>query len=199
MEGKMKIIHYGFMLSLLGVIACDPLTVAFGGAAIVGTTAVRNEKGVIGSLSDGKLQTHINQHLYVKDRNIFDRTELCVKHGMVGVIGYFNNETQRVKAMALVKEVADARDVFDETKVQPKPTAREYFSDSNITSRIKSALALDSNVQSLNYDVTTVKGIVYICGTAHSKFERDVVLHNARVTSGVKQVLAYVRLAKQNN
>ncbi|MDR3155891.1 MAG: BON domain-containing protein [Holosporaceae bacterium] len=193
----MKIIHCGLVLALLSTAACDPVTITIGGAAIAGTTAICNEKGIVGSLADGKLQTKINHHVYCKDEDIFDRMELCVKHGMVVVTGYFKNEEQRRRAMALVKEVTDDCAVFDETKVRGKPTAREYFVDSNITSRIKSALAFDGNVQSFNYDITTVNGIVYVCGTAHSKFERDVVLHSARVTSDVKQVVAYIKLVKK--
>ncbi|MDR1334978.1 MAG: BON domain-containing protein [Holosporaceae bacterium] len=194
----MEIIKNSFVLSLLAVTACDPVTIVIGGAAIAGTAAVRNEKGIVGSLSDGKLQTAINHHISCEDPNIFDRVELCLKHGTVVVIGCFKDERQRRRAVELVKEVTDNHNVvFDETSVQKKPSAQECFVDSNITARIKSSLAFDSNVHSLNYDVTTSRGVVYICGTAQSKFERDVVLHNARVTSDVKRVVAYIFLVKK--
>jgi osmotically-inducible protein OsmY len=192
----MKVIHVFTMVSLLFCTACDPVTLAFGGVAAAGTTSVCNQEGISGSVSDTELQTKVNHALFSKDRVLFDKVEFSVKHGMVVVIGCMDNDFQRDRAMQIVRGVKGACEVFDETKVQPAPTASETASDSGITSRIKSSLMFDGNVSSMNYDVTTVKGVVYICGTAQSKYERDVVLNHARTTSGVKRVVAYVKLNK---
>jgi osmotically-inducible protein OsmY len=179
--------------------ACDPVTWIFGGTAIAGTTAVRNQKGISGSISDTELQTKINHALFTKDRDLFDKIELSIKHGIVVVIGYVDNESQREKAMEIVKGVKGYEEVFNEIQLQTMPNASDVALDASITSRIKSALLFDGNVSSLNYDITTVKGIVYICGTAQSKYERDVVLNHLRTTSGVKKVVAYVKLHKNGN
>lgn len=181
-------------LPLLLCSACDPVTWMFGGAAVVGTTAVRNDNGVIGSISDTELQAKINAKLMNEDKDLFDRVELCVKHGMVVVIGYMDDESQCQRAIQIVRSVGGWREVFDETKVQEAPKAKDLVVDSSITSRIKSSLTFDGNVQSLNYDVTTVKGVVYICGTAQNKYERDIVLNYARTTSGVEKVVCYVKI-----
>ena len=191
---KMKAEYIIATLPLLLCSACDPVTLAFGGAAVVGTTAVRNDNGVIGSISDTELQAKINAKLMNEDKDLFDKVELCVKHGMVVVIGYMDDESQCQRTIQIVKSVSGWREVFDETKVQEAPRAKDLFADSSITSRIKSSLTFDGNVQSLNYDVTTVKGVVYICGTAQSKYERDIVLNHARTTSGVEKVVCYVKI-----
>ncbi|GHU10670.1 hypothetical protein FACS189449_00550 [Alphaproteobacteria bacterium] len=184
--------------SLLFVTACDPVTWIVGGTVVVGTTAVRNQGGISGSLSDNEIQAKINYKLLNKNKDILDRVELCVKHGMVVVIGYMRNEAQCVEAMELIRSIEGIGEVFDETKVQSAPTGKNLAIDSSITSRIKSSLAFDGNVQSLNYDITTVKGVVYICGTAQSSYERDVVLNHARTTSGVEKVVAYVKINERN-
>ncbi|GHU19084.1 hypothetical protein FACS189472_08370 [Alphaproteobacteria bacterium] len=184
--------------SLLFITACDPVTWIVGGSAIAGTTAVRNQGGLSGSLSDSEIQTKINYKLFNKNKDILDRVELSVKHGMVVVIGYMKNEGQRKEAMRLIRSIKGIGEVFDETKVQTAPTGKDLAIDSSITSRIKSSLTFDSNVQSLNYDITTVKGVVYVCGTAQSIFERDVVLNHARATSGVVKVVAYVKINQKN-
>ncbi len=181
-------------LPLLLCSACDPVTLAFGGAAVVGTTAVRNDNGVIGSISDTELQAKINAQLMNKDKDLFDRVELSVKHGMVVVIGYMDDASQCQRAIQIVRSVSGWKEVFDETQVQEAPKAKDLVIDSSITSRIKSSLAFDGNVQSLNYDVTTVKGVVYICGTAQNKYERDIVLNHARTTSGVNKVVCYIKV-----
>lgn len=194
----MNIVHAVMVTSSLFVLAaCDPLTIAVGGtAAVAGTTAIRNQNGIGGSISDSEIQTKINKVLFNNDRDLFDRVELSVKHGSVIVIGYMKNREQCEKAIRLAKSVNESIVVFDETKIQEAPDAKNLAIDSSITSRIKSSLAFDGNVPSLNYDITTVKGIVYICGTAQTKYERDVVINCARTTSGVEKVVAYIRLNK---
>jgi osmotically-inducible protein OsmY len=190
---------YVFALaSLLFCGACDPVTLAFGGTAVAGATSIRNQNGISGSISDTELQTKINRVLFSNDRDLFDKIELSVKHGMVVVIGYVDDESQRGKAMQIIRGVDGPKEVFDEIQVRKAPNASDLALDSSITSRVKSSLLFDGNVSSLNYDITTVKGIVYICGTAQSKYERDVVLNIARTTSGVEKVVAYIRLNNKN-
>jgi osmotically-inducible protein OsmY len=190
----MKPVHFLALSSLLFCGACDPVTLIFGGAAVAGVTSVRNREGISGSFSDTELQTKINHALFSRDRDLFDRVELCVKHGMVVVTGCAEDDFQRDTALQIVKSVGGYKEVFDEMRVQSVPNASDVAADAGVTSRIKSSLIFDGNVASLNYDVTTVKSIVYICGTAQSKYERDVVLHHARTTSGVKKVVAYIKL-----
>ena len=187
------------ILPLLTCCACDPVTLICGGAAVLGATSMRNDGGVVGSISDNDLQVSINTRLLNEDDELFNRVELCIKHGMVIVIGYMDNESQCQRVMQIVKDVSGWRHVFDETKVASKPTAEEWVTDSALTSRIESSLLLDGNVQALNYNITTVKGVVYICGTAQTHFERDIVINYARSTSGVNKVIAYIKLKGSDN
>ena len=184
---KVSVLAIGSMLFFTG---CDPVTWVVGGTAVAGTTTVGNQNGVPGSLSDVSIQTRINRELL--RHNLFDRAELAVKHGNVVLIGYPKNETQHQKMLEIARFVAGSDHVYDESAIQEAPKPKDVAVDSSITSRVKSAMTFNGNVQSLNYEVTTVKGIVYICGTAQSAFEREIVLNCARETSGVKKVVAYV-------
>lgn len=185
---------------LLSMTGCDPITIAVGGAAVAGSTMVGNEEGVTGSISDTNLQAKVNLAVEGINTKLAGRIEFCVKHGMVVAIGYVQNEEQHQKAIEAIKNVKCYHaEIYDEIKVQDPPTAKQIMSDGAITTRIKSALKFDGNVRSLNYDTTTVKGIVYICGTAMSEFERDDVINQARSTSGVSQVVAYIKIKRKQN
>lgn len=183
-------------MALLLLSGCVP--VAVGGAALAGSTMVGNEEGVTGSISDTNLQTKVNLALKSAGEDLIDRVEFCVKHGMVVAIGYVKSEEQHMKALEAIRKVKCYHaEIYDEIKVQRQPTSKEVFADGAITTRIKTALKFDGNVQSLNYDTTTVKGVVYICGTAMSEFERDTVINCARSTSGVSRVIAYIKVKKK--
>ncbi len=177
---------------------CDPVTWVVGGTAAVGTATVRDKEGATGQVSDSYLKKKIEAVLCKKDSTLFDRIELAVKHGIVIVIGSFDDQSQCERAMEIVRSVKKD-DVYDETRVEPQAKVGTFVVDSGITTRISSALTFDGNVSSLNYDLTTVNGVVYICGTAMSIYERDVVLNHARTTSGVKKVVAYIKINNEKD
>lgn len=185
-------------LALLFLTACDPITIAIGGTALVGEEMVCNQEGIGGTIDDSTIQAKINKYLVSHDENIFSRVELSVKHGVVVVIGYMRNNAQCERTKELVSKVRGYEAVYFELSVGKIPTASQAATDSGITSRIKSSLIFDGNVLSRNYDVTTVKGVVYITGTAQSKYERNLVINCARNTSGVRRVASYIKINQKN-
>ncbi|MDR2067943.1 MAG: BON domain-containing protein [Holosporaceae bacterium] len=195
----MKLANLWILFPVLLCASCDPFAWILGGTAVVGSTAVRNQEGVSGSISDTELQAKINNALFVSDKDIFDRVELAIKHGIVVVIGYMQDDAQREKAMQIIRNIEGCSEAYDETKVQDMPDVSNFTTDTLITSRIKSALSFDGNVHSMNYDITTVRGVVYVCGTAQTPYERDVVLNHARTTSGVEKVVSYIKINKKEN
>ena len=178
---------------------CDPATWIVGGTAVVGTNTAYNQEGASGSISDIALHLKINREFFNTHKDLVDRTELSIKHGNVVVIGYLRNEEECRQAIEIASKIAGSDHVFDETNVAPMPTGKDLAIDSSITSRVKTTLLTDGNVHSFNYDITTVKGIVYICGTAQSKYERNIVINYARQTSGVVKVIAYIFINKNKN
>ena len=189
----MKIQNIVSVFALVSMTACDPVTIAVGGAVAAGTVAVRDKEGVSGEFSDAYLKKKVQLALVKKDKNLSDRVELIVKHGIVVVIGSFDDQSQCARTMEIVRQVAP--DAYDETKVQKKTDVSMFTSDAGITTRINSSLTTDGNVASFNYEVVTVNSIVYIAGTASTIFERDVVLNIARTTSSVEKVVSYIKIA----
>src|SRR5690606_5857668 len=60
--------------------------------------------------------------------------------------------------------------------------------------KLRTALTFDSEVQSVNYSIDTVEGIVYLLGVAQNQAELNRVTEVARTISDVKQVVSYVRI-----
>lgn len=64
----------------------------------------------------------------------------------------------------------------------------EYFDDSLITSRVKTALVADQQVHSLGISVETFKGTVQLSGFADSTDEKAKAAEVANQVAGVKSV-----------
>ncbi len=182
------------MLPLL-LTACDPVSWLVGGTVVAGTVTVRDKEGISGQIADKYLKERIRVALLNKDKDLYDRVELAVKHGIVVVIGSFDDESQCERVKEIIDNVK-VDDVYYELKIEPQARVGTFAADAGITTRIEASMKSNGNVASLNYDTTTVNGVVYMCGTAMTAYERDIVLNIARSTSGVIKVVSYIKIAK---
>ena len=64
----------------------------------------------------------------------------------------------------------------------------EYVDDSMITTKVKSAMAMDKEVQARDISVTTNDGVVRLSGVAHSRAEAQKAVQLARNVAGVRSV-----------
>lgn len=64
----------------------------------------------------------------------------------------------------------------------------EFFDDSVLTTKVKSALLKDSEVSGLAVNVETFKGVVQLSGFVKTSSERNRAVELARDVPGVKQV-----------
>ena len=63
-----------------------------------------------------------------------------------------------------------------------------------ITTQLKTSLAFDPSVESINYSVETLKKTVYLMGIAQDTFELARVKNHAHQLKHVRQVISYVYL-----
>lgn len=66
--------------------------------------------------------------------------------------------------------------------------AGRYVNDSVITTKVTSELIADKGLGAIHVDVHTVKGVVYLTGSIHTKQEADAAAKIAAHVSGVKSV-----------
>ena len=70
----------------------------------------------------------------------------------------------------------------------------EYFDDTTITTRVKSAFVSDKDVSAMNVRVETFKGTVQLSGFAKNAQEADKAESIARGIKGVKNVKNDIRI-----
>ena len=74
---------------------------------------------------------------------------------------------------------------------------QQYARDSWITTQLKTKILNDNDIRSLNYNVHTENGTVFLIGIAQNQQELDKVTHYARHIGGVRKVTSYVTLKSQ--
>lgn len=184
-------ITLGLAASSLLLTSCVGVATGVGVAA--GTAAVQ-EGGISRALSDARIQTEINDLWFRHDVSMFAKLDLTINQGRVLITGVVQNSEQRVEAVRLAWLPAGVLQVINEIKVADSAGVMGFAKDTWITTRLRSALVLDKNVESINYSIDTVQGTVYLMGFAQNQVELNHVMNVARTIENVKQVVSYVKL-----
>lgn len=183
-----------FFLTSLPVVLGGCLPALFFGAATTTATAVAEERGIGGALSDSSLKTQITMRWLSKAPPLVRLVEIVVREGRVLLSGTVDTPDQQIEAIRLTWEIAGVKEVIDKIQVGDGKGFMGYMQDSWISGRMKTALLADGDVHSINYTVKTVNGVLYVMGVALSSRELEKVLTHGRSISGVQKVVSYVRL-----
>ncbi len=186
-----------FVLTLLSAAAllsaCGPLGLAAGAGATVGIAASR-EGGVKGSASDFRIRSQINDLWFKSNVKMFSKLNLSIDQGRVLITGVVQDPENRIEAVRLAWQPRGVKQVINEIRVADTDGFPEYVSDTWITTKLRSKMLIDRDIQSINYSIDTVQGIVYLMGVSRSQEELDHVMEVSRGVRGVKQVISYVKL-----
>lgn len=187
--------HHALVVALgVSLLASGCVPVVAGGVAAGGTFAAQ-ERTFGTAIDDTTIATKIKNKFVQKDvESLFIDVGVEVKEGRVLLTGAVKNPDHSVEAVRLTWEVDGVREVINEIQVTDRSGWNSIAGDSFITTNIKSRMLLDKNVRSVNYNVETVRGVVYLMGIAQDQRELETVATIARNTRGVVKVISHVVL-----
>lgn len=180
-------------LTLGSLASCTPLGLAVGAGATVGTSAAQ-EGGLSRAYNDAKIQTQINDLWFRSNVEMFRKLDMTVNQGRVLLTGVVQDPEHRVEAVRLAWQATGVQQVINEIRVDESDGMVGYAKDLWITTRLRTAITLDKQVQSINYNIDTVKGTVYLMGAAQNRLELNRVIETARAIENVVRVVSYVKL-----
>ena len=169
--------------------ACVPVVL---GAGATGAVMVSQDRGLEQGIDDNEISFEINRRLAEKDDELFKRVLTQVRHGRVVLTGFVRNEADSATVSKVAWSVDGVKQVDNELQTGTPTTFAEKADDSLITAKLKAALLADSNVVSINYSIKTIRGTIYISGTAADSAELKRVIAHARDVRGVRNVVSNV-------
>tara|TARA_A200000113_G_scaffold50869_2_gene41856 strand:+ start:1620 stop:2267 length:648 start_codon:yes stop_codon:yes gene_type:complete len=181
--------------SLLALPSCTAVGIAAGAGATAGIAAVQ-EGGISRAVDDGRIQLEINDLWFKYSVEAFRKLDMTVNQGRVLVTGVVQDPEHRVEAIRLAWQPKGVKQVINEVQVAESDGITGFFRDNWISTRLRTELTFDSDVLSINYNIDTVQGNVYLMGFAQSRAELNRVIEKARGISGVRSVVSYVKLVE---
>ena len=186
-----------FLLLLVALLpGCSPIGMAAGAGATLGISAAR-EGGLEATAEDFKIKALISDKWFRYDLKTFAKLNLTVNQGRVLVTGIVQNPDNRVEAIRLAWQVEGVEQVINEIRVADSEGLPGFIRDQWITTRLRTVMTFERDIQSINYSIDTVAGTIYLMGVAQSQFELNKVIDVARTIPNVRQVISYVRLSEE--
>ncbi len=193
----MNLKKVSIVVTLLFLTSCVETVVV--GSVATGVVASR-EKSLTNSAKDIAISSKLGA-AFIKNglKNPGNSIDVTVNEGRVLLTGIARDAKKANLAADLawkvkgVTEVIDEIQMVDEEKIQAKDwtsAANDYF----ITAQIETKLLFHRKILSVNYQVTTVKGMVYLLGVAEDDLELQKVLALVSKTRGVKKVVNHIIL-----
>ena len=111
---------------------------------------------------------------------------ISVVEGRVLLKGSVPTQEDRLRASWIARQATGIREVINEMQVTAETGIFDYARDRWISLRVDARILFDIDILSVNYDVETVNGTVYIMGIAQDDDELGRVMGHARRVYGVK-------------
>jgi len=178
-------------LALLGLNGCVGL--AIGGGAVVANAAAQ-ERGIGGAVKDTVIRAKINDRWLAHDADMFSALSTSVVEGRVLLTGNVKEPQARLDAVRIAWEVTGVKEVINEITVAKDGEGGSFGRDTWISTQLKTKMLFDRDIESVNYSVETVGGVIYLMGIAQNEEELRRVTGHARNLAYVRRVVSYVRL-----
>ena len=162
------------------------------GAAAIGASS--SEKGFATSITDTSISLKIRDKFIQTDINLVEGISIQVDDGNVLLVGRIETQELKFEASKLAWEIRGVRSVINNVEIADKVSLKDRAKDATAGANLRRLLITDMNVNSLNYSIEVVGGIVYITGIARDAAERDRVIQHARNLYYADKVEDYVIL-----
>ena len=147
-------------------------------------------------IDDGIMDKNLDTKLLLMNKNYFLSISTQVLDGRIFITGTINFPEEKLMITKLAWEIEGARSVKNDIKIKEEFNFKRSAKDLLITSQLRTALLLNKNIKSANYNIDTYKKKIFIYGIATTSDERKEVINEAKQIVDVKEVVASILLVE---
>ncbi len=142
------------------------------------------------------MQKNLVARLTLINKNYFLSINTKVLDGRIFLTGKVDDPEEKLQITKLAWETAGVRSVRNDIKIKEKFNFKSSAKDLLITSQLRTALVLNKNIKSANYNIDTYKKKIFIYGIAITSDERKEVINEAKQILDVSDVIASILLVE---
>ncbi len=186
-----------FIITAILIISLNSC-VGVGSRGVFGTgVSVAFDPRTVGTqIDDSIMQKNLMSKLVLRDKSYLLSVKTKVLDGRIFITGKVEDPEEKLQITKLAWETNGVRSVRNDVKIKEEFNFKQSAKDLLITSQLRTAIIINKNIKSSNYNIDTYKKKIFIYGIAQNKDERDLVLKEAKQILDVKNVVASILLVE---
>ena len=181
---------------LMGFIITGCVGVGSKGLFGTGVSVALDPRTVGTQIDDSIMQKTISAKILTRDKKHIISVKTKVLDGRIFITGKVDNPEEKLIITKLAWETKGARSVRNDIKIKEEFKFKQSAKDLLITSQLRTALILNKNIKSTNYQIDTYKKKIYVYGIALTLEEKDLVISEAKEILDVEDVIASIILVE---
>ena len=147
-------------------------------------------------VDDSIMQKNLSTRILLMDKKYLLPVKTKVLDGRIFITGKVDKPEEKLLITKLAWETKGARSVRNDIKIKEQFKFKQSAKDVLITSQLRTALILNKNIKSTNYQIDTYKKKIYVYGIALTIEEKDLVISEAKEILDVEDVIASIVLVE---
>ena len=184
------------ILILVSLISTGCVGVGSKGLFGTGVSVALDPRTVGTQIDDSIMQKTISAKILTRDKKHIISVKTKVLDGRIFITGKVDNPEEKLIITKLAWETKGARSVRNDIKIKEEFKFKQSAKDILITSQLRTALILNKNIKSTNYQIDTYKKKIYVYGIALTLEEKDLVISEAKEILDVEDVIASIILVE---
>ena len=188
---KNKLLSLLFLLMLSGCVGTSSQGL-FG----TGVSIAIDPRSLGTQIDDNIMQKNLKARLMLEEKKYLLSINSKVLDGRIFITGKVDNPEEKLKITKMAWETKGVRSVRNNIIIKKEFNFKQSAADLLITSQLRTALVLNKNIKSTNYNIDTYKKKIYIYGIAQTKEEQKEVIKEGKSITNVETVIASILLVE---
>ena len=185
-----------FLLLFIILIFSGCVGVSSKGIFGTGVSVALDPRSVGTQIDDSIMQKNLSARIILMNKKFILSVKSKVLDGRIFLTGKVEDPEDKLKLTKMAWEIDGVRSVRNDIKVKEEFNFQQSAKDLLITSQLRTALVLNKNIKSTNYQIDTYKKKIYLYGIAITSEEKDLVLKEAKDILDVEDVIVSVLLVE---
>ena len=143
-------------------------------------------------IDDSIMQKNLQARLALKNKKYLIKISVKVLDGRIFLGGKVDKPEEKLKITKMAWETKGTRSVKNNILIKQKFSFKNVAVDILITSQLRTALILNKNVKSANFNIDTINQKTYIFGIAHNKKEKKEIIQEAKQIVDLKELVSSI-------
>ena len=143
-------------------------------------------------IDDSIMQKNLQTRLVLTKKKYLIKISVKVLDGRIFLGGKVDEPEEKLKITKMAWETKGTRSVKNNIAIKQKFSFKNVVKDVLITSQLRTALILNKNVKSANFNIDTINQKTYVFGIAHSENEKKEIIQEAKQIVDLKEIVTSI-------